>query len=45
VWVRVEGEEWLITAKLEAGLVEVQHRLSSLGNPHIDLSHYPGHPR
>jgi transposase len=46
VWVRVEGEELLITAKLDAGLVEVaRHRLSTPGNPRIDLSHYPDHPQ
>ena len=46
VWVRVEGEELLITAKLDGGLVEVaRHRLSTPGNPRIDLSHYPDHPQ
>jgi hypothetical protein len=46
VWVRVEGEELVITAKLAAGLTEVaRHRLSTPGNPRIDLSHYPDHPQ
>ena len=46
VWVRVEGEELLITAKRDGGLVEVaRHRLSTPGNPRIDLSHYPDHPQ
>ena len=46
VWVRVEGEELVITARLEGGLVEVaRHRLSTPGNPRIDLSHYPDHPQ
>lgn len=50
VWVRVEGEELVITAQLESGpqlgLVEVaRHRLSTPGNPRIDLSHYPDHPQ
>jgi transposase len=46
VWVGVEGEELIITAKLEAGLVEVaRHQLSTPGNPRIDLSHYPDHPQ
>jgi hypothetical protein len=50
VWARVEGEELLITAKLDSGprqgLVEVaRHRLSTPGNPRIDLSHYPDHPQ
>ena len=50
VWVRVEGEELVITAKLDSGaqqgLVEVaRHRLSTPGNPRIDLSHYPDHPQ
>jgi hypothetical protein len=46
VWARVEGEELVITAKLDAGLVEVaRHRLSTPGTPRIDLSHYPEHPQ
>jgi hypothetical protein len=46
VWVRVEGEELVITARLEGGLVEAaRHRLSTPGNPRIDLSHYPDHPQ
>ena len=46
VWARVEGEELVITAKLQRGLVEVaRHRLSTPGHPRIDLSHYPDHPQ
>jgi transposase len=54
VWARVEGEELAITAQLvngldsgsQQGLVEVaRHRLSTPGNPRIDLSHYPDHPQ
>ena len=46
VWVRAEGEELVITANLDAGLSEVaRHRLSTPGNPRIDLSHYPDHPQ
>lgn len=46
VWTRVDGEELVITAAVETGLVEVaRHRLSTPGNPRIDLSHYPDHPQ
>lgn len=46
VWVRVDGDELVITAAGAAGLVEVaRHRLSTPGNPRIDLSHYPDHPQ
>jgi len=46
VWVRAEGDELVLTANLESGLVEVaRHRLSTPGNPRIDLSHYPDHPQ
>lgn len=53
VWVRVEGEELVITAQLDGvamisgnGLMEVaRHRLSTPGNPRIELSHYPDHPQ
>jgi len=46
VWVRADGEELVITANLDAGLSEVaRHRLSTPGNPRIDLSHYPDHPQ
>lgn len=46
VWVRADGDELVITANLEAGLTEVaRHRLSTPGNPRIDLSHYPDHPQ
>lgn len=46
VWVRADGEELVITANQSDGLTEVaRHRLSTPGNPRIDLSHYPGHPQ
>ena len=46
VWVRAEGDELVIAANLESGLTEVaRHRLSTPGNPRIDLSHYPDHPQ
>jgi transposase len=57
VWVRADGEELVITANLNntanrneeqpgTGLVEVtRHRLSTPGNPRIDLAHYPDHPQ
>lgn len=46
VWARVDGEELVISAALEGGLLEVaRHRLSTPGNPRIDLSHYPDHPQ
>jgi transposase len=48
VWARVDGEELVITAALDhrQGLVEVaRHRLSTPGNPRIDLAHYPDHPQ
>jgi hypothetical protein len=46
VWARVDAEELVITAALEDGLTEVaRHRLSTPGNPRIDLSHYPDHPQ
>jgi len=46
VWVRADGEELVVTANLDAGLTEVaRHRLSTPGNPRIDLSHYPDHPQ
>ena len=46
VWVRVQGEELVIVADTDAGLVEVaRHRLSTPGSPRIDLGHYPDHPQ
>jgi transposase len=50
VWARVDGEELVITANQnhdgQAGLVEVaRHKLSTPGNPRIDLAHYPDHPQ
>ena len=50
VWVRVDGDELVITAQGTGengyGLREVaRHRLSTPGNPQIDLSHYPDHPQ
>ena len=54
VWVRADGDELVIVANLNhdrldrlgTGLVEVaRHRLSTPGNPRIDLAHYPDHPQ
>jgi transposase len=50
VWVRADGEELVITANHNhagnPGLTEVaRHRLSTPGNPRIDLAHYPDHPQ
>jgi len=40
VWVRADGDELVITANLQSGLTEVaRHRLSTPGNPRIDLAH------
>jgi transposase len=46
VWVRAEGDELVVVADTHNGLVEAaRHRLSTPGNPRIDLSHYPDHPQ
>jgi hypothetical protein len=50
VWVRADGEELVIVADggagIDRGLVEVaRHRLSTPGNPRINLAHYPDHPQ
>ena len=46
VWARAEGDDLVITAATDTGLREVaRHRLSTPGNPRIDLSHYPDHPQ
>jgi len=46
VWARVQAEELVITARKAGGLREVaRHRLSTPGNPRIDLAHYPDHPQ
>jgi transposase len=53
VWVRVDGDELVVVADGgsgagtgPAGLAEVaRHRLSTPGNPRIDLAHYPDHPQ
>jgi len=46
VWVRADGDELVVVANQSDGLTEVaRHRLSTPGNPRIDLSHYPGHPQ
>jgi hypothetical protein len=53
VWVRVDGDELVIVADGVSGtgtglggLMEVaRHRLSTPGNPRIDLAHYPDHPQ
>lgn len=42
VWVRVAGEELIVTHAAEAGAREVaRHRLTTPGNPRIDPAHYP----
>jgi len=46
VWVRADGDELVVVANQSDGLTEVaRHRLSTPGNPRIELSHYPGHPQ
>lgn len=46
VWARAAGEELVVTARTTGGLREVaRHRLSTPGNPRIDLAHYPDHPQ
>lgn len=46
VWTRAAGEELVITARTTVGLQEIaRHRLSTPGNPRIDLAHYPDHPQ
>lgn len=46
VWARAAGEELVVTARTAGGLREVaRHRLSTPGNPRIDLAHYPDHPQ
>lgn len=46
VWVRADGDELVIVADTDSGLREVaRHRLSTPGNPRIDLAHYPDHPQ
>ncbi|TDC82857.1 IS21 family transposase [Nonomuraea deserti] len=46
VWVRVVGEELVITARAAGGeLAEIaRHRVSVPGNPQILAEHYPHHP-
>jgi hypothetical protein len=45
VWVRVAGEELVITAATAHGLSEItRHQLSTPGNPRIADAHYPHHP-
>lgn len=42
VWVRVAGEELVVTHAAEGGAREVaRHRLTTPGNPRIDPTHYP----
>jgi transposase len=44
VWARVLGEELVIVAADQAGLVEIaRHVLSTPGNPRIAAEHYPHH--
>jgi len=46
VWARADGDELVIVADTDTGLAEVaRHRLSTPGNPRIDLAHYPDHPQ
>jgi hypothetical protein len=46
VWARADGEELVIVADTDTGLAEVaRHRLSTPGNPRIDLAHYPDQPQ
>lgn len=46
VWARVDGDELVVVADTDTGLAEVaRHRLSTPGNPRIDLAHYPDHPQ
>lgn len=46
VWARADGDELVIVADTDSGLAEVaRHRLSTPGNPRIDLAHYPDHPQ
>jgi transposase len=45
VWVRVQGDEVVVTYLAERGASEVaRHRLSTPGNPRIDDAHYPPRP-
>jgi transposase len=45
VWCWVAGDELVITARVEHGLVEIaRHELSTPGNPRICQAHYPHHP-
>ncbi len=45
VWVRVDGEELVVTHVSGRGATEVaRHRLSTPGHPRIDDAHYPPRP-
>jgi hypothetical protein len=45
VWVRVDGDEIVVTHVSSAGAVEVaRHRRSTPGSPMIDEAHYPPRP-
>ncbi|MGI8308203.1 IS21 family transposase [Saccharopolyspora hattusasensis] len=45
VWVRVTGDELVITGRSPAGPAEIaRHELSTPGNPRIADAHYPHHP-
>ncbi len=45
VWVRVEGDELVVTHVAGRGATEVaRHRLSTPGHPRIDDAHYPPRP-
>jgi len=44
-WVRVQGDEVVITARTADGLAEIaRHARSTPGTPRILPAHYPGHP-
>jgi hypothetical protein len=44
VWCRVHGDELVITAHTDRGLVEIaRHALSTPGSPQIADAHYPAH--
>ncbi|MFC4011290.1 IS21 family transposase [Nonomuraea purpurea] len=46
VWVRVVGEELVITARTGTDLTEIaRHVVSTPGSPQILDEHYPGHPQ
>lgn len=45
VWCRIDGDELVIVARTDGGLVEIaRHERSTPGNPRIVDEHYPDHP-